>query len=180
MISVPPESNKGWRPLPLPTATSGVDESILHAFLAFQGAVDLHQQLVMQNLSADGTQPAQVTLLRVVATYPGLCQREIADVLCLSRTRVTTILQGLESIGAIERVHDQDDQRLARVYLTQVGQAIDASKEALRIEHINRVFGSLTDEERADLCRCMAKVSQGIRSLAQPSAVSEHRKKREA
>lgn len=119
----------------------------------------------MQNLSEGGTQPAQVTLLRVVATYPGLCQREIADMLGLSRTRVTTILQGLESIGAIERVRDRDDQRLARVYLTDVGRAIDESKEAIRGEHINSVFGILTDEERADLRRCLAKVSQGISAL---------------
>jgi DNA-binding MarR family transcriptional regulator len=143
----------------------GVNESIMQAFLAFQSALDAHQELVLQNLSEGGTQPSQVTLLRVVATYPGLCQREIADMLGLSRARVTTVLQGLEDMGAIERVRDDNDQRLTRVYLTDIGRQIDATKEALRSEHINAVFGSLTEEERAELRRSLAAVSRGIRSL---------------
>ena len=165
MIPVPPEDADAWHPIPLPDVTLGVDESTMRAFLAFQRAMDLHQRLVLQNLSDGGTQPAQVTLLRVVATYPGLCQREIADMLGLSRSRVTTVLQGLEDIGAIKRVRDDDDQRLARVYLTDVGQTIDATKEALRGEHINFVFGGLTDKERAELRRSLSAVSRGIRRL---------------
>lgn len=143
----------------------GVDDSTMQAFLAFQQAVDLHQRLVLQNLSEGGTQPAQVTLLRVIATYPGLCQREIADMLGLSRARVTTVLQSLEEMGAIKRVRDDDDQRLTRVYLTEIGRAIDTTKEALRGEHINLVFGSLSEEEKAELRRSLAAVSHGIRSL---------------
>ena len=165
MIPVPPESAEGWHPIPLPDGTLGVDDSTMQAFLSFQRAMDLHQRLVLQNLSDGGTQPAQVTLRRVVAPYPGLCQREIADMLGLSRARVTTVLQGLEDIGAIRRVRDDDDQRLTRVYLTEVGQTIDETKEALRGEHINLVFGSLTEEERAELRRSLAAVSRGIRSL---------------
>ncbi|MCX8031908.1 MAG: MarR family transcriptional regulator [Thermoleophilia bacterium] len=165
VIPVPPENARDWHPIPLPDDEQKLDESILEAFLEFQKAVDLHQRLVLQNLCDGGTQPAQVTLLRVVATYPGLSQREIADMLGLSRARVTRILQGLEDMGAIKRIRDDNDQRVTRVYLTETGKEIDASKEALRLEHINLVFGSLSEKERKELRRSLSAVSRAIQGL---------------
>ena len=46
-----------------------------------------------------------------------------------------------------------------------MGQEIDATKKALRGEHISAVFGSLTEKERAELRRLLAAVSRGIRGL---------------
>jgi len=165
VIPVPPERAEDWRPIPLPEDDKRLEGSVMQAFLEFQRAVDLHQRLVLQNLCDGGTQPAQVTLLRVVATYPGLSQREIADMLGLSRARVTRILQGLEEMGAVKRVRDDSDQRVARVYLTAIGEEIDANKEALRLEHIAQVFGSLTEEEREELRHSLSAVSRAIQGL---------------
>jgi DNA-binding MarR family transcriptional regulator len=148
----------------------GVDDSTMQAFLAFQYAVDAHQELVLRDLCREGTQPSQVTILRMIASYEGLCQREIADLLGISRARVTTILQSLEEAGAITRVRDDKDQRLTRVYLTDIGRALDASKEALRAEHIKTVFGSLTEAEREDVRRALSLVNRRIRALLEDGA----------
>jgi DNA-binding MarR family transcriptional regulator len=165
VIPVPPENPDGWRPIPLPDVLLGVDASTMQAFLAFQAAVDAHEELVLQDLSQDDTEPSQVTFLRVIATFEGLCQRDIAHHLRISRARVTHVLQTLDEMGAIKRVRDENDQRLTRVYLTGLGRAIDKSKESIRSEHINAVFGSLSEEEQAEIRRSLGAVTRRIRAL---------------
>jgi MarR family transcriptional regulator, organic hydroperoxide resistance regulator len=172
MIPVPPAGAEGWRPIPLPDAFLGVDGSTMQAFLAFQAAVDAHEQLVLQDLCEGGTQPSQVTILGIVATYEGLCQRDIADMLFISRARVTTVLQSLEEVGAISRVRDENDQRLTRVYLTDIGREIDRAKGDLRTRHINAVFASLSEEEKAELSRSVAAVTQRISTLLRNGPVA--------
>jgi MarR family transcriptional regulator, organic hydroperoxide resistance regulator len=175
MIPIPPASAEGWHPIPLPDVLLGVEGSTMQAFLAFQAAVDAHEQLVLQDLCEGGTQPSQVTILRMVATYEGLCQRDIADLLRISRARVTTVLQSLEEAGAITRVRDENDQRLTRVYLTDVGREIDHAKEELRTRHINTVFASLSEKEKTELRRSLMAVTQRIGTLVRdrPVAVPE-------
>lgn len=165
MIPIPPENADGWHPIPLPDSMLGVDAPTLQAFLAFQAAVDAHEELVLQNLCQGGSQPSQITLLRLIATYEGVCQRELADHLRISRARVTTVLQELEEAGAIRRVRDDRDQRLTRVYLTDAGRKIDEAKEALRTRHINAIFGGLTEEEQAELRRSLGTVTRRIQAL---------------
>lgn len=173
MIPVPPANAEGWHPIPLPDILLGVDDSTMQAFLAFQAAVDAHEQLVLQDLCEGGTQASQATILRMIATYEGLCQRDIADLLGISRARVTTVLQSLEENGAISRVRDANDQRLTRVYLTDVGRTIDQAKEELRTRHINTVFATLSEEERSELRRSLAGVTERIRGLIKGDTVPE-------
>lgn len=164
-IPIPPQDPDGWHPIPFQDVLLGVDESAMQAFLAFQSAMDAHQELVLYDLSVGGTQPSHVTVLRMIATYEGVCQRELAELLSISRARVTTVLQCLEREKAIVRVRDKNDQRLTRVYLTDHGRQIDAGKEALRSKHIRAVFGSMNEEERAEVQRALSGVALRIRAV---------------
>jgi MarR family transcriptional regulator, organic hydroperoxide resistance regulator len=172
VIPVPPANPEGWHPIPLPDSLLGVDAPTMQTFLAFQAAMDAHEELVLQSLCEGGTQPSQVTILRMIATYEGLCQRDIADLLRISRARVTTVLQSLEEAGAITRVRDENDQRLTRVYLTDIGRAIDQKKEMLRSLHINAVFSTLSEGEQAELRHALAAVTQRIRMLLKDTPVT--------
>lgn len=171
MIPIPPENAEGWRPIPIPDVLLGVDASTMQAFLAFQAAADAHERLVLRDLSQGGTEPSQITFLRVIATYEGLCQRDIADLLKISRARVTTVLKGLDDLGAIRRVRDEHDRRLTHVYLTEIGRAIDEGKEALRAEHINAIFGAMSEEERVELRRSLGVVTRRLLALAESDPV---------
>jgi DNA-binding MarR family transcriptional regulator len=165
VIPTLPDKGEGWHPIPLPPVIEGVDEATMQSFLAFQHAVDAHEELVLQDLWESGTQPSQISCLRVIATYEGLCQRDIADILKISRARVTTVVQSLDEAGAIRRVRDENDQRLTRVYLTDFGRELDKSKELLRSAHINAVFGGMSDVERTALQSALASVTQRILGL---------------
>lgn len=150
-----PSSDKPHAPLPFPTETTGIDPSALKTFLAFRKLVDTFQYLVQKDLSQGGTQPAQMAVLRLLAMKDGLCQRDIAEEMRLSRARVTGILQAMEKAGNVRRVRDEVDQRLTRVYITDLGRSVDREKAVLREAHINSVFGDMSVEEREDLVRCL-------------------------
>ncbi len=151
MTASPPDGP--YAPLPFPAEPDGVDPSALNAFLAFRKLVDTFQYMVQKDLSQGGTQPAQIAVLRLLADNDGICQRDVAEAMRLSRARVTSILQTMEKAGTVRRVRDEVDQRLTRVYITDLGRSVDREKAVIREAHINSVFGDMSVEEREDLVR---------------------------
>ncbi len=148
-----PVEDEDYSGFPFPAEVAGVDPSTLRAFLAFRKLVDTFQYLVQKDLSQGGTQPAQMAVLRLLAMNDGQCQRDIADAMRLSRARVTSILQSMEKAGAVRRVRDENDQRLARVFITDVGRSLDQEKSVIREAHINNIFGDMSEADRAELIR---------------------------
>jgi DNA-binding MarR family transcriptional regulator len=144
-----------WRPLPFPGVVGSVEPSALAAFLAFHSVFNTFTRLVLKDLTQGGTQPSQMECLRVLATEDGLCQRDIAAAMGVSRARVTGVVQGLEQAGLVTRTRDRGDQRFARVCLTDLGRAVDQEKGLLREAHIDGVFGSMGEEERRELTRLL-------------------------
>ncbi|OFW56669.1 MAG: hypothetical protein A2133_05985 [Actinobacteria bacterium RBG_16_64_13] len=148
-----PVEDEPYSPFPFPAEVDGVDPSALKAFLAFRKLFDTFQYLVQKDLSQGGTQPAQMAVLRLLAMNDGLCQREIADAMRLSRPRVTSILQTMEKAGSVRRARDDADQRLARVFITDLGRSLDQEKSYIREEHINSIFGDMSEQDRSELVR---------------------------
>lgn len=153
MIPVPPDDPEGWEPLPLPPVFEGVDPEVLEAFLAFHKVVNTFEQLMIKDLSEEGTQPSQITCLRLLAERDGVSQREIADALRISRARVTAVVRALEKQGAVRRERDGNDGRITRVYLTELGRKIDRDKGRVRDARINQIFADMSPEDRAELRR---------------------------
>ena len=151
MIPVPPERAEGWEPLPFPEELEGVHPDTLKAFLAFNKVVNSFEQLMIKDLSDEDAQPSQITCLRLLTERDGICQRDIADFMRISRARVTAIVQALEKAGAIRRERDETDGRLTRVYVTDVGREIDRHKGHIRETRINQIFADMSAEDRVEL-----------------------------
>ena len=142
-----------WPPLPFPAGIEGVEPCALRAFFAFHQLVDTFRHLVVKDLRAGGTQSSHVSCLRLLAIKDGLPQRDIAEAMGISRARVTGIVQALEKQGAVFRRRDGDDQRLARVYLTDAGRALDREKSRIREANIRTLFGDMAEEDCLELER---------------------------
>src|SRR5512143_2821846 len=65
-----------------------------------------------------GLTPAQAFLLRVILEKPGLLQRELAQLMTISRPTATRTLDGLQKLGLIERRDSERDGREWEVYPT--------------------------------------------------------------
>ncbi len=151
MIPASPERGTDWEPFPFPEQVEGVDSDTLQAFLAFNKAVNSFEQLMVKDLSEEDAQPSQITCLRLLTERDGICQREIADAMRISRARVTAIVQALEKAGAIRRGRDDTDPRLTRVFVTEVGRELDRQKGHIREARINQLFADMLPEDRVEL-----------------------------
>ena len=113
--------------------------------------------------------PGQVMLLRICAIRDGIAQRDLADVLHISRPRVTRLVQVLEQAGAVHRVRDAQDQRIIRVFLTDFGRSLERERGSLRIDALQHIFGCLSAGELNELTRLMGVLTQRTEELLQRS-----------
>jgi DNA-binding MarR family transcriptional regulator len=172
VIPVPPDRGNGWEPLPFPEQVEGVDPDTLQAFLAFNKVVNSFEQLMVKDLSEEDAQPSQITCLRLLVEQDGICQREIADAMRISRARVTAIVQALEKAGAIRRERDDTDARLTRVFVTEVGRELDRQKGHIREARINQLFADMLPEDRVELRDRLDDLTERIQKIlhGDPSA----------
>ena len=83
-----------------------------------------------------GLTPSQGFMLRVVLKQPGTPQHELADILTIARPTTTRLLDGLQTLGLIERRGLASDGRHWAVFPT-------ASAEALG-PALNKASGEVT------------------------------------
>jgi MarR family transcriptional regulator, organic hydroperoxide resistance regulator len=158
----------GHPPIPHLPPPADVDEATLEAFQALGRVFHLHRQAMQRRLSSPGAHHGELISLRLLAKTDGMSQRDLAEVLHLSRPRITSILQGLEKSGAVTRQQDVDDQRVTRVFLTPEGRRREMDNRAAFEEYINRTIGALGDADKLELARLLDQLSLRIAELACP------------
>lgn len=121
--------------------------------------MQLNRQLLGRTMAAHGGHPGLAGVLRVLATHEGVSQRDLAELLHLSRPTVTTMLQRLEQDGLVERWTDAVDQRLTRIRLTEAGRSRADDLKAAFAGYIGSTVGSLTEADRHELVRLLATLA---------------------
>jgi DNA-binding MarR family transcriptional regulator len=82
-----------------------------------------------------GLTPSQAFMLRVVLARPALLQSELAKELVISRPTATRTLDGLQTLGLVERRTRQSDGREYAIHPTvaalQIREGLDAASAAV-------------------------------------------------
>lgn len=102
--------------------------------------------------------------LSVVVQSPGINQTELAEVLKIERSNLVQIIDELAGRKLIARTPVPGDRRRHALMPTVDGQTLQAAAQAAVMDHEDRVFQMLTDNERADLLRLLRKVRAGSES----------------
>jgi MarR family transcriptional regulator, repressor for mepA len=97
---------------------------------------------------------------------PGAIQRDIAQMTRTSAASVSSLLQGLERRGLIERRTEAGDERSKRVYATPAGGELIAGFEAAMMAAEETILAPLNKAERATLNTLLAKITA---ELPQPT-----------
>jgi DNA-binding MarR family transcriptional regulator len=95
----------------------------------------------------------------------GIIQRDLAEILHLSRPQVTKIVQALEQKGVVVRRNDEDDQRLTRVYVTDEGRRRELEMRSFWEEYLEQTIGSLSEPDRVELERLLRLLSTRVSQL---------------
>ena len=93
----------------------------------------------------------QAMVLCRLFVQDGMTQSEIAQQLAVQGATITDILQRMEEAGFVSRMRDPDDNRLVRVYLTDMGREKERfiMEQFLKLE--SAIFAGFDDRERAQL-----------------------------
>ncbi|MEV0461181.1 MarR family winged helix-turn-helix transcriptional regulator [Catellatospora methionotrophica] len=97
---------------------------------------------------------------------PGAIQRDLAEITRTSPASVSSLLQGLERRGLVERRADSADIRSKRAYATPTGAELIAGFEAAMTAVDDTILAPLDQAERATLHALLTKVTA---ELPQPT-----------
>lgn len=110
------------------------------------------------NRERELSQP-QGFVLDYLAQNPGSLQRDIAKANRTTPASVSSLLQGLETRGLIERRPDPKSERNKLVYATPAGLEIIAGFHAFMTELVETFMTPLSEEERATLNVLLSKIT---------------------
>jgi MarR family transcriptional repressor of mepA len=105
-------------------------------------------------------------VLGYLVQNPGAIQRDIAQITRTSAASVSSLVQGLERRGLVERRTERGDERSKRVYATPVGAELIAGFDTAMAGVEESILAPLDDDERATLHALLSKITA---ELPQPT-----------
>ena len=97
---------------------------------------------------------------------PGTSQREIAQISRTSAASVSSMLQGLERRGLVERRADGADVRVKRVFATDEGAELVAGFDVEMREANDTILAPLTQQERQQLEGLLLKITATLPAIS--------------
>lgn len=102
--------------------------------------------------------PGQFRALRVLSRHGTLRLSELSDHLRIAARSATEVVDALELRGLVRRCPDPGDRRATLVELTGQGAGVLDAIHAARGTEAERVFGRLSQTDRAHLARILRKL----------------------
>ncbi|WP_243061912.1 MarR family winged helix-turn-helix transcriptional regulator [Humibacter sp. RRB41] len=99
---------------------------------------------------------------------PGAIQRDIAKMTRTSAASVSSMLQGLERRGLIERRTENGDERSKRVYATEAGTELIAGFEDAMLAADETILAPLNEDERDQLDSLLKKITAALPQPERP------------
>ncbi|RZJ12236.1 MAG: MarR family transcriptional regulator [Rubrivivax sp.] len=100
----------------------------------------------------------QLTMLGLISANEGVEQNEIARVMLMRKSQVTTLIQDLVSRGFVTREEHGADRRYLKLGLTPEGEALWQRAAQLVSTHSEMLLGVLDEPEQAQLVRLVKKM----------------------
>jgi len=121
-----------------------------------------HRNRAQELLGRLNLHPGQEMMLLRLSCAEGVTQSEVAEQLCVQPATVTRMLDRLERVGLVQRQVDMADQRVSRVYLTEVGRDLIEPIQEVWQELESESFQNLTLDEQILLRRLLLQVHDNL------------------
>jgi MarR family transcriptional regulator, repressor for mepA len=110
----------------------------------------------------------QAFALGFLEQNPGAIQRDIAQMTRTSAASVSSLLQGLERRGLIERRTEEGNERSKRVYATSAGSELIAGFDDAMLAAEDTILAPLDADERHALLALLTKVTSVLPQPTRP------------
>ena len=110
--------------------------------------------------------PAVERTLMVIAENDGLSAGELCELLDIRPSSASELSDKMSERGLVEKKADENDKRVSRIYLTELGKAQAAQLVKNRDDAISEFSGCFSDEEAEQFCTLANKLSAHLKELA--------------
>jgi MarR family 2-MHQ and catechol resistance regulon transcriptional repressor len=142
---------------------SPVEVEALSAFINLMRASDSVAAVLQKDFDQNELTTSQFGVLEALFHLGPLFQGELAQKLLRCTGSITSVVEGLEKKGMVERRRESHDKRYVRVSLTQKGKKAIEQVFPKHAHSMVQLFGSLTREEQGELRRLCAKLGKSTR-----------------
>ncbi|GEP20016.1 MarR family winged helix-turn-helix transcriptional regulator [Pediococcus argentinicus] len=118
-----------------------------------------NQANTMQNLNLN---QQQGRTLQYIGLHEGLIQKDLADAFLLRGATISSMLQGLEQKGYIERRVPSDNERQKQIFLSERGSKVLADVNQVFIDSQKKLKQTINDKEYQELIRLLRAVNQNM------------------
>lgn len=150
-----------------------VDELTARTFSALGRMMHANRLLMARMSSHSGASHGEIVTLALLSQREGINQKELGEILHLSASRVSILVDSLEKDGALERHVDETDRRLIRLRITAKGRRLEKTRRELLGEYVNRTIGALSEVERRELERLLIKLGDKTMELAEEESAEK-------
>ncbi|MFJ6900676.1 MarR family winged helix-turn-helix transcriptional regulator [Streptomyces hokutonensis] len=113
--------------------------------------------------------PAQVELLRLVESEPGISVREVAETLRMQANNVSTLVSQLVKAGYLDRRPHPDDRRIVQLYPTEKMHATSVEIAKGLSAGVTEALEQLSPQARKRLAAALPDLAELGQVLARPS-----------
>ena len=110
----------------------------------------------------------QAFTLGYLAQFPGVMQRDIAKVSRTTAASVSSLLQGLERRGLVERRSEPGDERSKRVYATPEAVELTAGFDEAMTAADEEILAPLDEGDREALRQLLLKITAELPEPTRP------------
>jgi MarR family 2-MHQ and catechol resistance regulon transcriptional repressor len=109
-----------------------------------------------------GLTQAQFSVIEVLGHLGPLKIGEICSKMLVSGGNMTVVLDNIEKLGYIERIHSREDRRAIVVQLTPAGRELFEKIFKVHAEYITKLMSVLTNEEQVELGNLLCKLGKRV------------------
>ena len=141
---------------------SPAEVEALSAFINLMRASDAVASSIQRDIDQNKLTASQFGVLEALLHLGPLYQGELAKKLLRCTGSVTSVVEGLEKKGLVQRNRESHDKRFVRVTLTPKGKTAIEEEFPKHVSAVVRRFGSLTFEELKELRRLCGKLGKSM------------------
>lgn len=133
------------------------------AYQAFSETLRQHYRRLHVMLEEIHIYPGQPPLLFLLEREDGLSQKVLAQKINIKPSTLTTMLKCMEGSGIVEKVQDQEDKRIFRVFLTEKGKSTVEKARRIMRNLSDELFQGFDGDQLLSFYHMMKKMKQNIR-----------------
>jgi MarR family 2-MHQ and catechol resistance regulon transcriptional repressor len=134
----------------------------LSALINLMRAADALAASLQREVAGEGLTGSQFGILEALLHLGPTCQGELAGKLLRSGGSVTSVVDGLEKKGLVERRRDGSDKRFVTVRLTAKGSKLIGGLFPAHAKVVARQFSALSAPEQDELRRLCREVGKAV------------------